>query len=41
LFVFVGVPIRDALETRALKTGTNPRRKIFAYWRILVFDKWF
>jgi len=38
LFLFVGVPIWDALETRALKTGTNPRRKIFAYRRILIFE---
>jgi uncharacterized protein len=36
LFLFVGVPIWDVFETRALKTGTNPRRKIFSYQRIVV-----
>ncbi len=36
LFLFVGVPIWDALETRALKTSTNPRRKILSYQRILL-----
>jgi len=35
LFLFVGVPIWDALETRALKTSTNPRRKVLSYRRIL------
>jgi len=38
LFLFVGVPIWDALETRALKTGTNPRRKIFCYRRIVAVE---
>jgi membrane protease YdiL (CAAX protease family) len=36
LFLFVGVPIWDALETRALKTGTNPRRKVLSYQRIVL-----
>jgi membrane protease YdiL (CAAX protease family) len=36
LFLFVGVPIWDALETRALKASTNPRRKILSYQRILL-----
>jgi len=36
LFLFVGVPIWDALETRALKTGTDPRRKVFSYRRIVL-----
>jgi len=36
LFLFVGVPIWDALETRALKTSTNPRRKVLSYRRILL-----
>jgi uncharacterized protein len=36
LFLFVGVPIWDALETRALKTGTDPRRKILSYRRIVL-----
>jgi membrane protease YdiL (CAAX protease family) len=36
LFLFVGVPIWDALETRALKTGINPRRKILSYQRIVL-----
>jgi membrane protease YdiL (CAAX protease family) len=34
LFLFVGVPIWDLLETRALKTSTNPRRKVLSYQRI-------
>ncbi len=34
LFLFVGVPIWDVLETRALKTSTNPRRKVLSYRRI-------
>ena len=38
LFLFVGVPVWDVLETRALKTGTNPRRKVLAYQRILVVE---
>src|SRR5580658_1338647 len=36
LFLFLGVPIWDALETRALKTSTNPRRKILSYQRIVL-----
>jgi len=36
LFLFVGVPIWDALETRALKTSTNPRRKVLSYRRIVL-----
>jgi membrane protease YdiL (CAAX protease family) len=36
LFLFVGVPIWDALETRALKTSANPRRKVLSYQRILL-----
>src|SRR5271154_1980351 len=36
LFLFIGVPIWDALETRALKSSTNPRRKILSYQRILL-----
>ena len=35
LFLLVGVPIWDVLETRALKTGTNPRRKILSYQRVV------
>ncbi len=34
LFLFVGVPIWDVLETRALKTSTNPHRKVLSYQRI-------
>jgi membrane protease YdiL (CAAX protease family) len=36
LFLFIGVPIWDALETRALKNSTDPRRKILSYQRILL-----
>jgi membrane protease YdiL (CAAX protease family) len=36
LFLFLGVPLWDVLETRALKTGTNPRRKILSYQRIVI-----
>jgi uncharacterized protein len=36
LFLFIGVPIWDVLETRALKTSTNPRRKILSYKRIVL-----
>jgi membrane protease YdiL (CAAX protease family) len=35
LFLFVGVPVWDIFETRALKTSTNPRRKVLSYQRIL------
>jgi|SRR5271154_4616295 len=38
LFLFIGVPIWDVLETRALKIGTNPRRKIFSYQRIVIVE---
>jgi membrane protease YdiL (CAAX protease family) len=34
LFLFVGVPIWDLLETRALKISTNPRRKVLSYQRL-------
>jgi membrane protease YdiL (CAAX protease family) len=34
LFLFVGVPIWDVFETRALKNSTNPRRKVLSYQRI-------
>jgi uncharacterized protein len=36
VFLFLGVPVWDALETRALKTSTNLRRKILSYQRILL-----
>ena len=36
LFLFIGVPIWDALETRALKASTDPRRKILSYRRIML-----
>jgi membrane protease YdiL (CAAX protease family) len=36
LLLFVGVPIWDKLETRALKTSTNPRRRILSYRRIVL-----
>ena len=36
LFLFIGVPVWDVLETRALKSSTNPRRKILSYQRILL-----
>jgi uncharacterized protein len=36
LFLFIGVPVWDFFETRALKTSTNPRRKILSYRRILL-----
>ena len=35
VFLFVGVPVWDFYETRALKTSTNPRRKILSYRRIV------
>ena len=38
LFLFVGVPLWDLLETRALKTSPNPCRKIFSYQRILAVE---
>jgi len=36
LFLFIGVPVWDFFETRALKTSTNPRRKVLSYQRILL-----
>jgi membrane protease YdiL (CAAX protease family) len=36
VFLFIGVPVWDHFETRALKTSTNPRRKILSYQRILL-----
>jgi len=36
LFLFVGIPVWDVLETRALKASTNPRRKIMSYRRIVL-----
>jgi membrane protease YdiL (CAAX protease family) len=38
LFLSIGVPIWDMLETRALKTSTDPRRKVLTYWRIAVVE---
>jgi membrane protease YdiL (CAAX protease family) len=38
LFLFIGVPIWDMLETRALKTSTDSRRKILTYRRIAVVE---
>jgi membrane protease YdiL (CAAX protease family) len=38
LFLFIGVPIWDVLETRALKSSTHPRRKIFTYRRIIAVE---
>jgi hypothetical protein len=38
LFLFIGVPIWDMLETRALKTSIDPRRKILTYRRIAVVE---
>jgi membrane protease YdiL (CAAX protease family) len=38
LLLFIGVPIWDVLETRALKTSTNPRRKILSYQRIFAVE---
>jgi membrane protease YdiL (CAAX protease family) len=36
VFLFIGVPIWDLLETRALKTSTNPRRKVLSYQRVVL-----
>jgi hypothetical protein len=36
LLLFLGVPIRDRIGIRALKTGAHPRRKILTYQRIAV-----
>jgi membrane protease YdiL (CAAX protease family) len=38
VFLFVGVPVWDFYETRALKTSTNPRRKILSYRRIVAVE---
>jgi membrane protease YdiL (CAAX protease family) len=38
VFLFLGVPIWDALETRTLKRSANPRRKILSYRRIVVIE---
>jgi uncharacterized protein len=38
LVLFVGFPIWDVLETRALKTSTNPRRKVLSYQRIAIVE---
>ncbi len=38
VFLFIGVPIWDVLETRALKTSTNPRQKILSYRRITIVE---
>jgi membrane protease YdiL (CAAX protease family) len=35
LLLIFGFPLWDVLETRALKTGTNPRRKISSYQRVM------
>lgn len=37
LFLFLGVPVWDVLETRALKTSPNLRRKILSYQRTMLF----
>ena len=36
LLMIVGFPLWDVLETRALKIGTSPRRKIWSYQRIVL-----
>jgi membrane protease YdiL (CAAX protease family) len=36
LFLFLGVPVWDVFETRALKTSNNPRRKILSYQRLVL-----
>ncbi len=35
LLLLLGFPLWDVLETRALKTSTNPRRKILSYQRLV------
>jgi hypothetical protein len=32
--LLLGFPLWDVLETRALKTGTNPRRRVLMYQRL-------
>ena len=34
--LLLGFPLWDVLETRALKTSTNPRRKILSYQRLAI-----
>jgi membrane protease YdiL (CAAX protease family) len=36
LVLLLGFPLWDVLETRALKTSTNPRRKILSYQRLAI-----
>jgi uncharacterized protein len=36
LLLLLGFPLWDVLETRALKTGLNPRRKVLSYQRITI-----
>lgn len=36
--IIVGFPVWDVLETRALKSSTNPRRKIITYQRIIAVE---
>jgi len=38
LFLFIGIPLRDMFETRALKTSTDPHRQILTYRRIAVVE---
>jgi uncharacterized protein len=38
LFLFIGIPLGDMFETRALKTSTDPRRQILTYRRIAVVE---
>lgn len=35
LFLLIGVPLWDVLETHALKHSANPRRKILSYQRVV------
>ena len=35
MLLLFGFPLWDVLETRALKTGTNPRRKLSSYQRVM------
>jgi hypothetical protein len=38
LFLFVGVPVWDQLETRGLKAGTNPRLQTLTQRRIAAIE---
>src|SRR5580658_7352244 len=38
LFLFIGIPLRDMFETRALKTSTDPHHQILTYRRIAVVE---